>query len=539
MNDKTLEKNQLATLQKKLDSAINSRSALEEDFTAQTILLTQFINKLSLVSKGIDLELDNRLAQLRALFLKAAPLSDIENKITVISKLLQQHSLTNEKNISQMHQRFNFAGESLQKIKGLPNELRRNLRELLTGAKETKDALIQYIPLLDELLEMYILALNVTDNTKAIKDRNNQSHLKGFSKGTLSSSIEVEIEVDNTFLEKILCTLNALSLSQENANELLIIKKRLTANKSKDFVLSQFINIFDVIVAEFNYEKNNAKSFLTSLNRTLANVQLAVKETLEAQNSYQLANDKVNIALQKQLIEMTGTVESALSLDQVKIDINDKLQQIASTLDQKSKVESQNQLDLSNRIASMTEKMAQLEKQSREFEEKLAVQQRKSMQDALTQLANRASFDDYFSKAISQFNNEAFELALVVLDIDNFKQINDTYGHSAGDKTLQVIANTIKKHVNKDVFAGRYGGEEFVLIYSQISEEALINKLNKLNQYVARLPFKFKNDKVSITFSIGATHIRSGDNTHLAFERADKAMYTAKTQGKNQVIYTK
>jgi len=120
MNGNSVSQEQLIVLQKKLDSAIDSRSSLEEDFRVQSTLLIQFISKLSLVSKGIDLELDNRLAQLRALFTKSAPLNAIESQISIISKLLQQHSVTNEKNISQMHQRFNYAGESLQKINGLP-----------------------------------------------------------------------------------------------------------------------------------------------------------------------------------------------------------------------------------------------------------------------------------------------------------------------------------------------------------------------------------------------------------------------------------
>jgi diguanylate cyclase (GGDEF)-like protein len=529
MNDNSVEQKQLAALQKKLDSAINYRSTLEEDFIAQTILLTQFINKLSLVSKGIDLELDNRLAQLRSLFTKSAPLSDIESKINVITKLLQQHSATNEKNISQMHERLNFAGHCLQKTNGLPNDLRRNLRELLNETKTTKDALIQYIPLLSQLLEFYIHALSSAEKTvQSTEAKDQTSH-----KGMLSS-----LEVDNVLLEKTSLILDELNLSYDNANKLLVIKKKLMADKAKDSVLKHFLEIFDVIVSEFKDEQNNAKSFLSSLSDTLTNVQLSVKETLDTQKNSQVANDKINIVLQKQLIDMTGTVEKASSLDQIKLDISQKLQKLTGTLEQKSRVELQSQLDLTNKLAKMAERVAQFEDKTKQYKEKLAVQQRKGMQDALTKLANRAAFDDYFSKAIDRFHHQEFELALVVMDIDDFKKINDTYGHTAGDKTLQVIANTIKKHISKDVFAGRYGGEEFVLIYSQITEDTLINELNKLNKHVARLPFKFKNNKVSVTFSIGATHIRSNDNANLAFERADEAMYKAKTQGKNQVIYT-
>ena len=102
---------------------------------------------------------------------------------------------------------------------------------------------------------------------------------------------------------------------------------------------------------------------------------------------------------------------------------------------------------------------------------------------------------------------------------------------------MQVIANTIQKKISKDAFVARYGGEEFVLIYSSQKESALIKELNLINNSISRLPFKFKSNKVSITLSIGATHISADDNIHTAFERADEAMYKAKAQGKNQVIY--
>jgi len=159
------------------------------------------------------------------------------------------------------------------------------------------------------------------------------------------------------------------------------------------------------------------------------------------------------------------------------------------------------------------------------------------MQDALTKLSNRAAFDDYFTQAMVRFHHQPFDLAIAVIDIDDFKSINDNYGHTAGDKTLQVIANTIQKKVSKDVFVARYGGEEFVLIYTNHKKSEFIKELNLLNNDVACLPFKFKNNKVSITLSVGATHVTSEDNIHTAFERADEAMYKAKTQGKNQVIY--
>lgn len=534
MNDGSVAQKQLVALKKKLDIAIESRSSLENDFNAQSQLLIQFINKLSLVSKGIDLELDNRLAQLRTLFTKSAPISEIENKISVISKLLQQHSITNEKSIAHIHEQFTKAGENLQKINGLPGDLRRNLRSLLTESKDSKDALIQYIPVLSQLLNFYELAVKNKDassNQGLIQPLNNSPEQ---NKSDITSNF-----LDPLLLERLSISLSSLPLSKSHANDLIIIKKKLMTDKSSDAVIQHFIDIFDVIVSDFKDEQHNAKSFLTTLSAALSSVQTAVTETISSQEDSKKVNDKINKKLQNQLLEMTGSVESALSLNQVKEDINEKLQFIVQTLNQKTKCEQQAQQQLAAQLNEMCAKVQRLEAQSKAFEESLAEQQQKSMQDALTKLANRAAFDDYITKAMVRFHHKPFELALVVLDIDDFKHINDTYGHTAGDKTLQVIAKTIVKSIRKDVFSGRYGGEEFVLVYTKIQREALETELNELNHKIASLPFKFKNNKVSITLSIGATHIKDNDNIHTAFERADQAMYKAKHNGKNQVIYEK
>lgn len=552
MNDNSVVQKQLVTLKEKLDSAIDSRSSLENDFTLQSNLLIQFISKLSLISRGIDLELDNRLAQLRTLFTKSAPIADIEEKITVISKLLQQHSITNEQSISQMHKQFNQAGESLQKINGLPGNLRRDLRGLLMEAKESKDALIQFIPLLSQLLTFYEQALTskkTSTTTKGLlqplattkQNKSSSDLLNELSTelpATLSNKQDAIIfDSSSTVLEKISVYLSALPLSKQHTNDLLVIKRKLISGQSNDEILHHLVEIFDVIVAEFKDEKNSAERFLTSLSATLSTVQCTVKETISSQQRSLLVNTKINQKLQGQLVDMNNSVDKALSLNQVKDDINEKLQFITSTLEKKSTFEQQNHNDLAKELNDMSEKIELLEQQSKAFEEKLADQQKKSMQDALTKLANRAAFDDYFARAIVDFQQQPFQLAIIVIDIDDFKKINDTYGHAAGDKTLQVIANSLVKNVSKGTFISRYGGEEFVLIYSKIEEEALIKELNTLNKYVARLPFKFKDNKVSITLSIGATHIKSDDNIHVAFERADQAMYKAKKQGKNQVIY--
>ena len=533
MNTKTVAASQVQALKNKLNAAIESRAALEEDFSHQSNLLIPFISKLSLVSKGTNLELDNRLAQLRVLLTKSAPIVDIELKIVEISKLLHHHTITNEQNIAQLHEQFNIAGQRLQKTHGLPDDLRRKLRALLKETQSTKDNLTQYIPLLSQLVEFYDISLSSKFDVP-----------KGGLLGSIKAPIELPInnkggDVNSALIEQITACLSKLHLSTQHTRELLAINKKLLNDTKSDDVLQHFIEIFDVIVAEFQNERDSAKNFLNTLSDTLTTVQTAVKKTLLTCNESQNTNKKINDKLQNQLQEMSSTVKTAMSLENVKVDINTKLSSIAATLEKKTKFEQLSQQALATQLDDMANKVKILEEQSQEFSRKLAEQQRKSMQDSLTKLSNRAAFDEYFTKAMVRYQHKPFDLALVVIDIDDFKRINDTYGHTAGDKTLQVIASTLQKNISDNAFVARYGGEEFVLIYSNLAETTLTNELNQINKYIARLPFKFKNTKVNITLSMGFTHITIDDNIHTAFERADKAMYKAKAQGKNQVIYFK
>jgi len=122
------------------------------------------------------------------------------------------------------------------------------------------------------------------------------------------------------------------------------------------------------------------------------------------------------------------------------------------------------------------------------------------------------------------------------LQNEHFKQINDTYGHAAGDKTLQVIAQTMNKVIRTTDFLARWGGEEFVILFPDTYREGLSAIVEKIRHKIEAIPFKFKDAKVVITISIGATDFNADDSTETVFERADKYLYQAKNSGRNRSV---
>ncbi|MBU3909033.1 MAG: diguanylate cyclase [Gammaproteobacteria bacterium] len=156
--------------------------------------------------------------------------------------------------------------------------------------------------------------------------------------------------------------------------------------------------------------------------------------------------------------------------------------------------------------------------------------------DTLTGLANRRHFlaqVEQEADRIRRFGNLA---ALLMLDLDHFKSVNDQHGHAAGDAVLKAFAQTVQASLRKTDRAGRMGGEEFAILLPETTPEAARNFAERLRQTVAALPIDFENRSLSVTVSIGVTSLSPADIApEDALRRADQAMYQAKESGRNRV----
>jgi diguanylate cyclase (GGDEF)-like protein len=543
MSENTIAEKTISQLKSKLDTAINARSELENEFSAQSALLTNFIGKLSYTCKGIDKLLDNKLANLRSSLKKATSFADLEQEIKTITALLQQHSLHNDSNIKKIHQQLQVSAVSLQKIKNQPLANRKQLKALVKSNEESQDSLIQYVPLLSEFIAVYENVLNTKDETATggLLNARSAASLEKINKvNATAEGSEVnsaEQLAPKKLLERFNHILNTLVISEKHKTDLNKIKSSLSNTTSNQMLMTKCLNVFDLIIEDLKQERSTAKIFLSTLSETLATVQASVSSTIASSTDSNVKNDKINNELKEKIKDMSAEINGASSLTDMKVDVNDRLLQIAKTLEKKTLLEKQQRQSLQTKLSDMSAQVEQLEQQSQSFEKRIQEQQAKSLQDALTKLSNRAAFDEHFADEIVRFHQKNFDLTITVIDLDDFKRINDTYGHTAGDKTLQVIANTLTKIVGDDAFIGRYGGEEFVLVYSGVDKVTVMNKLNIIRKKVASLPFTFKNTRVSITLSIGVSLVQEGDNAHSSFERADMALYQAKKDGKNRVVY--
>ena len=182
-------------------------------------------------------------------------------------------------------------------------------------------------------------------------------------------------------------------------------------------------------------------------------------------------------------------------------------------------------------IASLEKSM----KSEQEYMIKNIVMDRVSKLDPLTDLYNHKTFHEYFDRLIDHHGQLVFPLHLAVLDIDNFKQVNDTFGHAVGDIALKMVAEQIRKHTGPDDFAARYGGEEFVVLLTTVDDEEAYHIMEQLRASIAATPIP-EMDGLCVTVSIGLHTYRTGDTKSVSFQRADQALYDAKRTGKNKLV---
>jgi diguanylate cyclase (GGDEF)-like protein len=156
--------------------------------------------------------------------------------------------------------------------------------------------------------------------------------------------------------------------------------------------------------------------------------------------------------------------------------------------------------------------------------------------DGLTQIYNKRYFMEVLEREISRSHRYGRELSLIMFDIDHFKNVNDTYGHLAGDHVLKFLASVIKQRIRREDIMARYGGEEFAIILPEIDAYNSRQFAEKIRKLVEKTTFKFEDTVIPVTISIGVATSHADINGPDEFIRAaDENLYEAKRRGRNCV----
>lgn len=159
--------------------------------------------------------------------------------------------------------------------------------------------------------------------------------------------------------------------------------------------------------------------------------------------------------------------------------------------------------------------------------------------DPLTELANRRAFKRHLEKAIGVAHDSGTALSLAFVDIDHFKRLNDRHGHETGDRVLRFVAQLMTKHFARSGLVGRFGGEEFVVVFPGLDPETARAAVDKCRGALADLPLYAAStgDRIgAVTFTAGVTELATGEGMADLLRRADETLYRGKAVGRNRVL---
>lgn len=274
--------------------------------------------------------------------------------------------------------------------------------------------------------------------------------------------------------------------------------------------------------------------FLKNLDERLMAIQSLVTDAHQGQQEREHARQELDSLVRDQVADIRSVVSGSEDLTALSASVTQHLALIVQAMDHYQSAEREREQRLESQLLGLQSRLQDMEKEAANARQIIAEQKHRATHDALTSLPNRDAYQERLKAEIQRRHRYGGELALVVADVDYFKRINDTYGHLAGDKVLQLLAKALRKYLRDVDFIARFGGEEFVILMPQTSASDALSACEKLRKQVENAPFNYKKEPVPITMSFGIAQFFALEDADVVFERADKALYRAKHNGRNR-----
>lgn len=277
------------------------------------------------------------------------------------------------------------------------------------------------------------------------------------------------------------------------------------------------------------------QAYLSGLNEQLAFLREFFDTQEEVEMQQRKRNNLLDQTVRADVQVIHHKVQQSQDINELKKAVNVQLVSIIKAMNQ-HKVFEQKRIDtIQAEKKVLLERLNSMELQSQKLKKSAEDAHVKSRTDPLTGLPNRLAYDQRFEEELARFNRYGTLFSLCVADIDYFKQVNDQYGHLAGDKVLRLMSRILKQQLRTVDFIARFGGEEFVIIMPSTDAQAAKTAMDKVRGVIETSPFNFHSKPVKITMSFGITQVQVDDSLSSVFARADQAMYRAKQEGRNGV----
>ena len=451
------------------------------------------------------------------------------NKISNINREIQDGSINPISKIKPINDVINNINQSIAKDKQKPDVFKVFLKKL-SEHNQTR-------PQLADLCKRSITIINEQEKLKAINEC-----IELINKQTDSLTQQTKDkpgEKTETNIELLVTLLDWITIPGKSQTKLDALKKQLEQRKdSVDIgnLLRRIAITISNAYMELQSELNDMEGFLKKVTHQLNEITLQIADIETLENESFSNSVSMNTEFEKQIELIKTGVDDSDTIENIKKTINTRIEVLQNNMDQFITIEHNRKTQSESHHSELIERLNNMEMETETLRQCIEEEKNKAYNDALTGIPNRMSFDERINNEFSRWKRYKNRLTLCLVDIDKFKNVNDTYGHKAGDIVLRTVAEKCISKVRKSDFFCRYGGEEFALILPETNLSAAIAVAETLRMSIERCTFQYGDQIVPITISCGLAEFKGKDNLDTIFNRADKALYKAKESGRNRCI---
>ncbi len=463
--------------------------------------------------------------------------------------------------------------EEVKRIGGQKNKLLKELDTIESKAKEKESSYRRMLLFLGGFVEQYVdgeideqlkkfkgvlknkSAIEVVETVfGSLKNLSFQIELaeskktsekeKSFLSGLLGGRSVTDVE--NKYIaqfretyQEIINTLG-LDLGEKFLSKLLDIGKRINTSRSIDDFQGLRIDVLALLqdyIGTVTIERENVADFVKDVGAKLISFEEVLISAFENTEAMYSSNTKFSTILEGELGSITEVLNVSTTLEELKNAISSKLDIMAITVSEKNKRDSILKDKIDHDIELMKNDFESMKSEAITAKKKAEQLEKEAVTDPLTGALNRRAYDRRIKDELKRFSRYKRIFSMLLFDVDNFKKLNDTYGHAIGDKCLQVIIERAKPLLRETDMLARYGGEEFIVILPETDKTGAVEVAEKLRSTVESVEFIHRKEVVKITISIGVSEVLESDKVPTdLFGRVDMAVYEAKDTGRNRVV---
>lgn len=482
----------------------------------EIVILKRLITRLTIACRGLDNELDHTLQSITHDLEQPLEISRLIPRLAIVERLvIQQADMIQHQN-NHLQQQINQRGHTLLQHPNLPASLQQDLDHLFNQQPST---LLDNHQRIVRLLELYERTIKlITANNKSSLSKDNLHHF----------SVELVAELQQLITE--------IDFTNEQGQQLFAIRNQLVQGVDQSALLALLVQVLRLIVSGTHNERYASQRFLNTLNSDLASLQ---KNTAQTASSFSVLHQHrrdfnsgistiVSNINQELKINNSPAINSSSWAN-----ITHELQQLAL---RNSQLEQREQA-LIEQLNHNDNKVQQLQQQTYSYHQRLSQQEQNIFRDKLTLTYNRSAFNDRIEHEYQRWLRYQNPLLLVLIDIDNFTQLNNDYGHHAGDKALKIIAQTISQQLNSTDFIARFNEDAFVLLMTDIDQQQCQQLMNDIRTAITQLPLHFKGQSITMSVSMCSSFFNNHATPKNVIQRIETALRHSQVQRSNSIIH--